>query len=83
MNLKLNFINNYDMRIGNYGVALFLFEKLINTINDKHAFAYYFAARCCEKLNLDQKRKLYEAKYEELVGRDPFWREWAAKLLSN
>ncbi len=83
MNLKLNFINNYDMRAGNYDIALFLFEKLISTINDKHAFAYYFAAKCCQKLNLDQKRKRYEAKYEELVSKDLFWKEWSARLLSS
>jgi len=81
MNLKLNFMNNFDYRTGNYEVALFLFEKLINKINDKHAFAYYFAARCCEKLKLPEKAGIYQAKYQELINTDPFWKEWARELL--
>jgi len=83
MNLKLNFINNYDYRTGNYSLALFLFEKLLKTISPKHAFAYYFAAKCCEKLHLDEKAKLYKKKYEEIIATDPFWRDWATKLLSS
>lgn len=83
MNLKLNFVNNYDFRTGNYKMALFLFEKVINSVIDTHAFAYYFAAKCCAKLSLDEKYQLYKAKYEEIVAKDPFWRDWVDKLLSD
>ena len=42
MNLTLNFVNNYDMRMGNYDKALKLFERIHSSVIDTHAFAYYY-----------------------------------------
>lgn len=80
MNLTLNFVNNYDFRSGNYNNALMLFERVINSVLDTHAFAYYFAAKCCLILHLDEKYKIYKAKYEEMVAKYSFWREYATQF---
>lgn len=77
MNLKLNFINNYDYRTGNYGTALMFFERVINSVIDTHAFAYYFAAKCCRKLGLNEKYRVYKEKYAEMFLKYAFWREYA------
>lgn len=77
MNLKLNFVNNYDIRSGNYQTALKLFERIITSVIDTHAFAYYFAAKCCRLMNLDEKYKIYKEKYEEMIAKYPFWKEYA------
>jgi len=77
MNLTLNFVNNYDMRIQNYHSALKLFERIIATVIDTHAFAYYFAAQCCHKLGMMDKYKSYKVKYEEMTAKYSFWQEWA------
>lgn len=77
MNLKLNFVNNYDFRKGEYGAALKLFERIITSVIDTHAFAYYYAAKCCQKLNQTEKYNNYKAKYEEMINKYPFWKEWA------
>lgn len=78
MNLTLNFVHNYDMRTGNYAQALMLFEKVISIVMDTHAFAYYFAAKCCRRLGRETAFAAHRAKYEEMTERYPFWREWAA-----
>ncbi|MFC1567427.1 B12-binding domain-containing radical SAM protein [Thermodesulfobacteriota bacterium] len=80
MNLKLNFTNNYHIRTGNYDIALKLFERIINSVIDTHAFAYYFAAKCCSKLHLDEKYQVYKSKYKEMVTIYPFWREYAIQF---
>ncbi len=80
MNLRLNFLNNYDMRSGNFAGALTIFERIINTVLDTHAFAYYFAALCCQKLEDTEKYRLYAGKYAELLTRFPFWQAWKAEL---
>lgn len=77
MNLLLNFVNNYGMRFGNYEKALWQFERILTIAIDTHAFAYYFAAQCCARLDLREKFNLYKGKYHEMIERYPFWKEWA------
>ena len=77
MNLMLNFVNNYGMRTGNYQNALRMFERIINITIDTHAFAYYFAAKCCSKLDLQDQYLLYKTKYNEMIDTYPFWKEWS------
>lgn len=77
MNLTLNFVNNYDYRCGNYAAALKMFERIITTVIDTHAFAYYFAAKCCAKLDLTEQYMVHKGKYEEMLSRYEFWRVWA------
>ncbi|MFA5879335.1 MAG: radical SAM protein [Candidatus Margulisiibacteriota bacterium] len=80
MNLILNFINNYNMRIGNYQTALKFFERIINAVIDTHAFAYYFAAKCCKELNLEEKYNIYKTKYEEMIRTYDFWQDYATQF---
>jgi len=76
MNLVLNFTNNYDFRTGNYQGALSLFERVLHAWKE-HAFAHYFAARCCWKLGLTEKYATYKAAYEDSIAKYPFWADYA------
>ena len=76
MNLYLNFVNNYDMRIGNYAEAYKLFERILNTVIKTHAFAMYFAARCCQKLGWEDKYRYYKESYYAMLAQYPFWQKW-------
>ena len=58
LNLELNFVENSDFRLGNYEMALKGFENAIRAKND-HALAYYYAAKCCEKLGDSEKAQRY------------------------
>lgn len=80
MNLRLNFANNYDMRIGSYATALKLFERIVSTVIDTHAFAYYFAAKCSEKLCLNEKYRAYKDRYNEMINKYSFWKEYAEQF---
>jgi len=76
LNLELNFIENSDFRLGNYEKALRGFENTIRVRND-HAFAYYFAAKCCKVMNLDEKYLAYQTKYQEIIEESTFWNNYA------
>lgn len=76
MNLYLNFVNNYDMRSGNYAEALKLFERILNTVIGTHAFAMYFAAKCCEKLGLHERYQHHKTNYYKMLEKYPFWKKW-------
>lgn len=76
LNLELNFVGNSDFRLGNYEKALKGFENTIKVKND-HALAYYFAAKCYGKMNMEEKYRAYKAKYEEIIDGSSFWRNYA------
>ncbi|MCL2223177.1 MAG: B12-binding domain-containing radical SAM protein [Oscillospiraceae bacterium] len=77
-NLYVNFVNNYNLRMENYEVALILFERVINLVIDTHAFAYYYAAVCARNLGQTDKFSGYSKKYNELIDEYEFWENWAA-----
>lgn len=76
MNLYLNFVNNYDMRTGNYEQALRIFERILQRVLPTHAFAYYFASKCAKKMGLDVKQQEYLDKYFEMIEKYSFWLDW-------
>ncbi len=75
LNLELNFVGNSDFRMGNYETALKGFENTIRVKND-HAFAFYFAAQCCNKTNLNKKYQDYKSRYEEIIQESGFWKNY-------
>jgi radical SAM superfamily enzyme YgiQ (UPF0313 family) len=75
MNLELNFVHNSDFRLGNYAVALRGFETAIKARND-HAFAYYYASKCYEKLGDIEKAREYYDKAIKCIAENSFWRNY-------
>ena len=74
LNLELNFVENSDYRLGNYEVALKGFENVIRVKND-HAIAYYYAAKCYEKLGDLEKAQQY-MNTAKMNASKPFWRKY-------
>jgi anaerobic magnesium-protoporphyrin IX monomethyl ester cyclase len=79
LNLELNFVHNAEFRLGNYATALRGFESTIRLKND-HAFAYYWAAKCCQLMGLQEQYALYKQKYREIIGGSELWRNYAAQF---
>lgn len=79
MNLFLNFVNNLDMKDGNYKKALNRFESVANA-SDNHAFAYYYMSKCFEKLNEMDKHQRAMNKYLKIIDESPLWKKYAEKL---
>jgi len=79
-NLQLNFLNNRNLKIGNYKQALRDFEYVISIV-PSHALAYRQAAIVAEKLNDQTKVIRYSEKEKSLLseeGND--FIEWYEKL---
>lgn len=79
LNLELNFVENSDFRLGNYETALRGFENTIRVKSD-HAFAYYYAAKCCDLLSLKEKATDHKAKYREIIKESEFWRDYVDRF---
>lgn len=75
LNLELNFVLNNDFRYKNYKKALKGFENTIR-VRDDHAFAYYFAAKCCQKIGLKKKYLRYKNKYIGIIEESDFWKNY-------
>lgn len=79
LNLELNFVENNDMKSGNYSNALKEFENVIKVKND-HALAYYYASICYLHLDEIKKHFEYREKYELIVRTSDFWKNYAKKF---
>jgi len=77
INLYLNFVNNYDMSNGCYYIPLQLYERLLSTVVEDHAFAYYYAAICAKELGDREKYSRYRGSYNSVVRASSFWAKWA------
>lgn len=76
LNLELNFVENSDFRLGNYETALKGFENAIRVKSD-HAFACYFAAECCKKMDMEEKYQTYKSEYDGIIKESIFWKNYA------
>jgi radical SAM superfamily enzyme YgiQ (UPF0313 family) len=79
LNLDLNFVQNGEVRLGNYARAVKEFENTIKVKND-HAFAYYYAAVCYRHLKKMEKYSAYRNTYNRLIGESEFWRNYAQEF---
>lgn len=75
LNLELNFVDNSDFRLGDYKMALKGFENAIRSKND-HAIAYYYAAKCYEKLGDIIKAEQYLENARKIIKDSPFWKKY-------
>jgi anaerobic magnesium-protoporphyrin IX monomethyl ester cyclase len=79
LNLDLNFVENGEVRLGNYARAVKEFENTIKVKND-HAFAYYFASKCYQELNMKEKYVQYRDRYHEILAASEFWQGYARQF---
>ncbi|MEC7646335.1 MAG: radical SAM protein [Bacteroidota bacterium] len=79
LNLELNFVENSDLRVGNYEDALIGFIKTLKLKND-HAFASYFAALCHKKMNSEDQYQIYKLKYQEILNESVLWQGYAKRF---
>lgn len=75
MNLDVNFVNNYRMKHGDYGVAVNCFSDVIASF-DKHAFAHYYLSKAFSGLGREVEAQEEMAKYKGIINEDPTWMEY-------
>ena len=77
MNLELNFVHNYRLKIKDYKTAAMYMEHVIRKYPD-HAFAHYYAAEACEGMQGDvEKINYHRKKFNEIVAGSEEWKEYA------
>lgn len=77
MNLDVNFVNNYRMKIGDYQIAANCFQDIIKGYKN-HAFAYYYLSKAQEAMNEDPEIiKINKDKFYEIIREDSIWKEYA------
>ncbi len=75
LNLELNFVENSDYRLGYYEMALKGFENAIKAKSD-HALAFYYAAKCYEKLGNLEKARDYMDNLKKIAKESIFWKRY-------
>ena len=76
-NLYCNFVNNRNMKVGNYKVGEWVFREVVDRFPTQ-AFAHYYLAQALEKLGEDGEDNY--AKYLELINTIPKWNDAAVKF---
>ncbi|MFC1590168.1 B12-binding domain-containing radical SAM protein [Candidatus Omnitrophota bacterium] len=76
INLEVNFVQNYDLRNGHFGLALTGFLDVINRVPN-HAFAYYYASICYRKMGKADPEKQCMSKFQEIVDSSKDWSRYA------
>jgi len=76
MNLDINFVNNYRMKIGDYKTSELCFKDVIERVPD-HAFAHYYLAKSQENLGLLKQSECHYNKFYCIISEDKTWKEWA------
>jgi anaerobic magnesium-protoporphyrin IX monomethyl ester cyclase len=79
MNLRMNFVYNYRMQIGDYQTAARCFQDVINRVPD-HAFAYYFLAKAQIAMSDNSNADHNLRKFYEIIKKDNIWRKYAEHL---
>ena len=76
LNLRINFVGNWDMRHGEFDIPLTMFMRVLE-IEPNHAFAWYFGAICAEAMALTLTYHKFKSQYRRVMEQCPEWKEWA------
>lgn len=82
MNLDVNFVNNFRIKIGDYQLAAAAFKDIIKRYPN-HAFAYYYLAKALS--GMGEKSKAHQAlmNYQKIINKDRTWKEYAKHFNLN
>lgn len=77
--LKVNFVNNHNMKIGRYEVSLHYMKNVVSKYED-HAFGHLYVSLCHRALGDQALAAKHAALALEIFARDPWWRELAERF---
>jgi len=78
LNLELNFLNNTDMKLGNYQRAKESFENVL-LLREDHALAMHCLILCMQALGDSVSLDLLQKKLDAALKSDPFWKAFFKK----
>jgi len=76
INLEVNFVENYDLKNGHPEIALIGFQDVIDRVFS-HAFAYYYASQCYQKMGKNAIALDFLKKYLDIINSSGYWAKYA------
>lgn len=76
MNLELNFVCNYRMKIGDYDKALIWFNEVSRKYPD-HAFSHYYIAKAYAGMKDTNNAERHFRRFENIVNTSENWQKYA------
>jgi len=78
-NLNVNFVNNYNLKIGNYETAVKYFANVTSKYPE-HAFGRYCLAEALAGAGDEVRAAEERAHFDGIIARDPWWRSHADRF---
>jgi radical SAM superfamily enzyme YgiQ (UPF0313 family) len=78
MQLRVNFVENHNMKVGRYDVPMDYLKNVVNKYPD-HAFGHYFLAQCHRATGEDALAEKHHATFLDICECDEWWRGMAEK----
>lgn len=76
--LRVNFVENYNMRIGRHDIALHYMQNVVDKYPD-HAFGHLYVGQCHQALGDPERARAHAEMARAIFAADPWWRELAEK----
>ena len=76
LNLKYNFIMNFDYLNGNYERAAVFFKR-VSELDPLHAISHYCLANAYNEMGEKELKDKYTKMYKNIIDNDKMWREYA------
>lgn len=76
MNLELNFVHNYRMKIGDFETALVWFNEVIRKYPE-HALAHYYISKAYKGMNDTHSGEKHFRMFENIVNDNKDWQKYA------
>lgn len=78
MQLRVNFVENHNMKTGRYDVPMDYLNNVVNKYPG-HAFGHYFLSQCHRATGDEALADEHLARFLDICGRDDWWRDMAEK----
>ncbi len=76
MNLELNFVYNYRMKIGDFDAALIWFNEVARKYPE-HAFVHFYISKAHDGMNETKKAQEHFNKFEKIINKNEDWDKYA------
>jgi anaerobic magnesium-protoporphyrin IX monomethyl ester cyclase len=78
MQIRVNFVENHNMKIGRYDVPVDYLNNVVSKYPD-HAFGHYFLATCYRETGRPALAEQHFSQFRDICERDEWWRDMADK----
>jgi anaerobic magnesium-protoporphyrin IX monomethyl ester cyclase len=78
MQIRVNFVENHNMKIGRYDVPMSYLKNVVSKYPD-HAFGHYFLSRCYRETGMAALAEEHLGRFLDICERDHWWSGMAQK----